>query len=227
TSVNRDHHHASGFDQAKDVDRAGHCKLMIAPRVTELTLDRSNSVTQTAARPRQKSVVCWLAGRERAGLWGTKRTQPRWLPPLSAFGAKRSCMDVICCGALRRLARRDNFPRRRIWWQSDRSGHRAARSELWSSQSRRSRSTMLALTDTQFAHLAIAAVALGARAGRRTPSSYACGPQGASVISFTSWLITSGRNFEANPSMKSLFANTAAQCPRRSPSSLNFQMCTS
>src|SRR5262249_44860646 len=41
-------------------------------------------------------------------------------------------------------------------------------------------------------------------------------------MSFTSWLITIGRNFEANPSTKSLFANTAAQCARRSPSSLKF-----
>src|SRR5262249_60099439 len=73
----------------------------------------------------------------------------------------------------------------------------------------------------------IAAVNLRARAGRLIPSSYGCGPHGASVISFTSWLITSGRNFEANPPTKSLFANTAAQCARRSPSSLNFQMCTS
>jgi hypothetical protein len=40
---------------------------------------------------------------------------------------------------------------------------RAARSELWSSQSRRSRNTMLALTDTQFAHLAIAAAAIRRR----------------------------------------------------------------
>src|SRR5262249_49131711 len=32
---------------------------------------------------------------------------------------------------------------------------------------------------------------------------------------------------EANPSTKPLFANTAAQCARPSPSSLNFQMCTS
>ena len=98
---------------------------------------------------------------------------------------------------------------------------------------------MLALTDAQLAHRAIAAAAirrrdqviaavdLRARAGRLTPSSYGCGPHGASVISFTSWLITSGRNFEANPSTKLLFANTAAQCARRSPSSLNFQMCTS
>src|SRR5947199_250788 len=31
-------------------------------------------------------------------------------------------------------------------------------------------------------------------------SCYGCGPHGASVISFTSWLSTSGRNFEANPS---------------------------
>jgi len=28
TSVNRDHHHAIGFDQAKDLDRARHSKRM-------------------------------------------------------------------------------------------------------------------------------------------------------------------------------------------------------
>jgi hypothetical protein len=123
TSVNRDHHHASGFDQAKDLDRAGHSKLMIAPRVTELTLDRSNSVTQTAARPRQKSVVCWLAGR--AGwLGGHKADSTEMAAPLSAFGAKRSCNGRDLLRRVKtRLARRDSFPRRRIWWQSDRSGH--------------------------------------------------------------------------------------------------------
>jgi hypothetical protein len=39
---------------------------------------------------------------------------------------------------------------------------------------------------------------------------------------FTSWVINSGRNFEAKPSTKSLFAYTAAQCARRSASSSNF-----
>src|SRR5262249_37828837 len=42
------------------------------------------------------------------------------------------------------------------------------------------------------------------------PSSYGCGPHGASVISFTSWL-TSGRNFEANPSTQSSLANTVSR----------------
>jgi hypothetical protein len=28
TSVNKDHHQARGFDQAKDLDRAGYCKPM-------------------------------------------------------------------------------------------------------------------------------------------------------------------------------------------------------
>jgi hypothetical protein len=28
TAVNSDHHHASGFDQAKDLDRARHSTLM-------------------------------------------------------------------------------------------------------------------------------------------------------------------------------------------------------
>src|SRR6516162_6844880 len=50
-------------------------------------------------------------------------------------------------------------------------------------------------------------------AGRLTPSSYGCGPHGASVISFTSWLITSGRNFEANPSTKSLFSSRPVRAP--------------
>jgi hypothetical protein len=47
---------------------------------------------------------------------------------------------------------------------------------------------------------------------------YGCGPQGAAWRSLISWVITRGRNFEAKPSTKSLFANTAAQCARRSAS---------
>jgi hypothetical protein len=58
-------------------------------------------------------------------------------------------------------------------------------------------------------------------------TSYGCGPHGAGCRSFTSWVISKGRNFEAKPSTKSLFANTAAQCARRSASSSNFQRCTS
>jgi hypothetical protein len=46
----------------------------IAPRVTELTFDRSNSVTHPAARPRQKRVVCWLAGRAA----GARPCQRQW-----------------------------------------------------------------------------------------------------------------------------------------------------
>src|ERR1700678_4664148 len=50
TSVNRPHHQASGFDQAKrldraELDRAGHSKLMGRPRVSEPTFIRGNSVT--------------------------------------------------------------------------------------------------------------------------------------------------------------------------------------
>ena len=56
---------------------------------------------------------------------------------------------------------------------------------------------------------------------------YGCGPHGAAWSSFTSWVINSGRNFEAKPSTKSLFAYTAAQCARRSASSSNFQRWTS
>src|SRR5262245_42726198 len=75
TSVNRDHHHASGFDQAKDLDRARHSKLMgIAPRVTELTFDRSNSVTQPTARPRKKALCAGLR-EEQAGV---RSCQPQW-----------------------------------------------------------------------------------------------------------------------------------------------------
>ena len=49
TAVNRPHHQARGFDQARELDRARHSKLMIpnswtAPRVTEPTFDCSNSV---------------------------------------------------------------------------------------------------------------------------------------------------------------------------------------
>src|SRR5262249_21816293 len=54
-----------------------------------------------------------------------------------------------------------------------------------------------------------------------------CGPHGAAVSSLTSWEATSGRNFTAKPSTKSLLANTEAQCARRSASSSNFQRCTS
>jgi hypothetical protein len=47
--VKRPHHNASGFDQARELDRARHSKLMFpnpwtAPRVTELTPDCINSV---------------------------------------------------------------------------------------------------------------------------------------------------------------------------------------
>ena len=38
-------------------------------------------------------------------------------------------------------------------------------------------------------------------------------------------MISSGRNLDAKPSMKSLFAYTAAQCARRSASSSNFHRC--
>jgi hypothetical protein len=54
-------------------------------------------------------------------------------------------------------------------------------------------------------------------------SLYGCGPHGAAWRSFTSWVISSGRNFEAKPSTKSLFQYTDAQCARRSESSSNFQ----
>jgi hypothetical protein len=51
-------------------------------------------------------------------------------------------------------------------------------------------------------------------------------PPCAAWSSFTSCVISSGRNFEAKSSMKSLFANTEAQCARRSASSSNFHKCT-
>src|SRR5262249_11325119 len=57
--------------------------------------------------------------------------------------------------------------------------------------------------------------------------SQGCGPHGAAWSSFTSCVISRGRNFEAKPSTKSLFEYTAAQCARRSASSLNFQRCRS
>src|SRR5262249_42111922 len=47
----------------------------IAPRVTELTFDRSNSVTQTAARPRQKSVMCYAVASEILANKGLQRRQ--------------------------------------------------------------------------------------------------------------------------------------------------------
>lgn len=62
TSVNRLHHQARGFDQARELDRARHSKLMIpnpfqapghAPRVTELTFVCSNPVTNRG-QSRQK-----------------------------------------------------------------------------------------------------------------------------------------------------------------------------
>src|SRR5215467_9155459 len=61
----------------------------------------------------------------------------------------------------------------------------------------------------------------------RGRSSHGCGPHGAAVSSLTSCVMTSGRNFEAKPSTKSLLAKTAAQCFRRSSSSSNFQRWTS
>src|SRR3984893_736780 len=59
------------------------------------------------------------------------------------------------------------------------------------------------------------------------PQCQGCGPHGAAVKSLTSCDITSGRNFDAKPSTKSLLAKTAAQCLRRSASSSNFHRCTS
>src|SRR5262249_51012879 len=56
----------------------------------------------------------------------------------------------------------------------------------------------------------------------RGRSSHGCGPHGAAVSSLTSCVMTSGRNFEAKPSTKSLLAKTPAQCFRRSASSSNF-----
>src|SRR5262249_36111704 len=56
---------------------------------------------------------------------------------------------------------------------------------------------------------------------------YGCGPHGAAWSSLTSWVITSGRNFAAKPSTKSLFVYTAAQWARRPASSSNFQRWTS
>ena len=53
--------------------------------------------------------------------------------------------------------------------------------------------------------------------------SQGCGPHGAAVSSLTSWDTSNGRNYAANPSMKSLLEYTAAQCARRSASSSNFQ----
>jgi hypothetical protein len=38
TRVNRPHHRANGFDQARDLDRAGPSNPWVAPLVTELTL---------------------------------------------------------------------------------------------------------------------------------------------------------------------------------------------
>ena len=58
-------------------------------------------------------------------------------------------------------------------------------------------------------------------------SSHGCGPHGAAVSSLTSCVMTSGRNFEAKASTKSLLAKTPAQCLRRSVSSSNFQRWTS
>jgi hypothetical protein len=49
-------------------------------------------------------------------------------------------------------------------------------------------------------------------------SDHGCGPHGAAVSSLTSCVMTSGRNFEAKPSTKSLLAKTPAQCLRRSAS---------
>src|ERR1700681_1391457 len=49
TSVNTPHHQDRGFDQARELDRARHSKLMNRSRrnrcVTELTFDCSNTVT--------------------------------------------------------------------------------------------------------------------------------------------------------------------------------------
>lgn len=72
--------------------------------------------------------------------------------------------------------------------------------------------------------VSVAALAAARRSRRRGHPDQGCGPQGAACSSFTSCDITSGRNLEANPSTKSTFANTAAQCARRSASSSNFHI---
>src|SRR5688572_11161304 len=46
TSVSIAHQRPTGFDQARDLGRDDHSKLMTAPHVTELTFDRINSVTK-------------------------------------------------------------------------------------------------------------------------------------------------------------------------------------
>src|SRR6266550_1503405 len=69
TRVNRPHHQARGFDQARELDRARHSKLIRPLRnLTELTFDRINSVINSG-RSRQK-FVCgfgrWRGDSERA-----------------------------------------------------------------------------------------------------------------------------------------------------------------
>src|SRR5262245_66100447 len=50
TSVRKHHHHATGFDQAKDREPAGHSKLNERlPTVTEPTSRRNRSVTNKSA----------------------------------------------------------------------------------------------------------------------------------------------------------------------------------
>src|SRR6266481_3332873 len=60
TSVNRPHHQARGFDQAKELDRTGHSKLMDRfPHVTELTFDCSNTVTLAASHDKNVRAALW------------------------------------------------------------------------------------------------------------------------------------------------------------------------
>jgi hypothetical protein len=45
TRVNRPHHQPNGFDQAKELDRVCHCKVMRIPPFTKPTFRCSNCVT--------------------------------------------------------------------------------------------------------------------------------------------------------------------------------------